>query len=624
MNSSLLATDPIEQVIRLAYLASLRAGPITEALKPLSPSELEAPIAVELLDLPDGEPKADGLSICGYRIISEIGSGGQATVYDAIQETTGQRVAIKVIPGGRFIASRHRARFDREAGLLASFDHPNIVRMTDRGRTTDGSSYLAMRFIDGCNLDEYAAAQRKHGDIRSILQIFVKIADAVEEAHRRNIVHRDLKPSNIRVDHYGEPQILDFGLACVTDTFWLDNSQMQRALTMPGQIVGSLPWASPEQINNGVVDGRSDVYSLGVLLYEVITGKSPYPTGGTVRDLLENIAQTVPQRPSRHPCGVLLCNPESIDSIILRALSKSPNDRYTTAGKLGLDLQRYLEGHSVSARAPSRRWRRAIVASTAIALLATSVVTALAIRSPATAPIVTVIELPSISNTLGMRLICIPPGHFDMGSSNADSLRNPDEALHVVTLTHAFYIGSCEVTQHQFDEVMGKNRTSTTSPRNLPATYVTWTQATEFCKRLSQREGQHYRLPTEAEWEYACRAGLPEKFGGTGRLADMGWYAGNSGSTLHAIQQLKPNHFDLYDMNGGVGEWCSDGYDTETIRPQIDPVGSLTSTDHVVRGGSYLEPIENCRSASRLPAPPNLSAPDIGFRIVMDPLSSHR
>ncbi len=150
----------------------------------------------------------------------------------------------------------------------------------------------------------------------------------------------------------GEPYVLDFGLASSAVNFWSEASQ--RPLTASGQVVGSLPWASPEQITRGTIDGRSDIYSMGVMLYQAIAGCFPYPVDGEIREVLDHIALTAPPPPCRQPKARPASRPDLLDAIVLRALAKNPNDRYGTSGEFGLDLLRHLEGHAVSAPPASR------------------------------------------------------------------------------------------------------------------------------------------------------------------------------------------------------------------------------------------------------------------------------
>ena len=350
------------QQVRMAYIAAVRAGPIKDPLPQLSAEDLERPIRSDTRKRGDWTHlDADGPAICGYRFVREIGRGGQAVVHRAVQEATGRSVAIKVMPGGPFLNSRHRARFDREVAVLANLDHPNVVGILDRGRTAGGSFFLVMPLVEGMPLDEYLFGPDGHSlpSPRHLAALMAKVADAVNEAHRCGVVHRDLKPSNVRVDSRGEPHILDFGLAHLVGPPGVAVSDRQRRdarLAVAGQIVGSLPWASPEQARGTGDEGigvRSDVYALGVMLYQGLTGgRFPYCVDGPISEILGNILSAEPPPPSvaARTDGIVV--DPALDAIVLRALAKDPGARYASAGSLTHALTEYLSGARADRRQP--------------------------------------------------------------------------------------------------------------------------------------------------------------------------------------------------------------------------------------------------------------------------------
>ncbi|MCB9858217.1 MAG: serine/threonine protein kinase [Phycisphaerales bacterium] len=288
-----------------------------------------------------------------YRLIGEIHRGGQGVVYKATQLSTQREVAIKVLREGPFAGASDRIRFEREIHVLAGLRHPNIVTIHDSGASA-GFFYFVMDYIPGRPLDEYVRdVERTTGkriDLRECLTLFSRICDAMNVAHLRGVIHRDLKPGNIRVDHAGEPHILDFGLAKLSE---LDDVASARtaARTVTGQFVGSLPWASPEQTEGRpeVIDVRTDVYSLGVLLYQMLTGCFPYEITGNMRTLIDNIANALPKSPRSFRSDI---NHE-VETIVLKCLSKEPGRRYQSAGELGREIQRYLRGEAIDAKRDS-------------------------------------------------------------------------------------------------------------------------------------------------------------------------------------------------------------------------------------------------------------------------------
>lgn len=284
----------------------------------------------------------------GYELVREIHRGGQGVVYLAIQKSTNRKVAIKVIKEGPFSGTKERARFEREVHILGALNHPNIVAIHDSGQV-QGLSFVVMDYIAGQPLDAYlASTERSIGDI---LKLFVTICSAVNEAHLRGVVHRDLKPGNILVDGNGQPKILDFGLAKMSTPESSDAKGAAAMMTMTGQFIGSLPWASPEQAGGtpDLVDIRTDVYSLGVILYQMLTGKFPYQVIGNMRDVLENILRAEPARPSTVRRQIN----DEVETIVLKCLSKERDRRYQSAGELGRDLSRYLSGQPIEAKRDS-------------------------------------------------------------------------------------------------------------------------------------------------------------------------------------------------------------------------------------------------------------------------------
>ncbi|MGH6962046.1 MAG: serine/threonine-protein kinase, partial [Dongiaceae bacterium] len=318
----------------------------------------------------------------------ELHRGGQGVVYLANQTATRRQVAIKVLREGPFAGPHDRARFEREVQILAQLRHPNIVTIHDSGMAA-GQFFLVMDYIEGRPLDRWildfgfsildfqkpkgraarSKIQNPKSKIDQALRLFAKICDAVNAAHLRGIIHRDLKPGNILIDGAGEPNILDFGLAKLDASFQFPvssfesgqptavdadsgNSKLEtRNYTRAGQFIGSLPWASPEQAQGAPdkIDMRTDVYSLGVILYQMLTGRFPYPVYGNMRDVLGNILHTEPIRPSRHRREIN----DEIDTLVVTCLQKDRERRYQTAGELARDVRRYLAGEPIEAKRDS-------------------------------------------------------------------------------------------------------------------------------------------------------------------------------------------------------------------------------------------------------------------------------
>jgi formylglycine-generating enzyme required for sulfatase activity len=214
-----------------------------------------------------------------------------------------------------------------------------------------------------------------------------------------------------------------------------------------------------------------------------------------------------------------------------------------------------------------------------------------------------------ITNSIGMKLKWIEPGEFMMGSEKGWEIEKP---VHNVKVAKGFYIAIYEVTQEQYEKVMGKNP-SNDKGANLPVAQVSYNDSVEFCKKLSKKEGKTYRLPTEAEWEYACRAGSKtEYYWGDEFDEKYAWYAGNSEWKTHEVGTKEPNNWGLYDMTGNVWEWCQDW-----LKYEYPTGGEKTTDTRVSRGGSLYQPPEAFRSAARSGSNPNSAESDQGFRIVL-------
>ena len=336
---------------RLHTLRVIRAAATQAASRPSTSSDDDLPHAI-------GEDDLRFLrdELRDYDVLEQVQYGGQGIVYKALQRATKRIVALKVLLDGPLATTRQRARFAREVELCSRLQHPNIVTLYDSGAIR-GRNYCAMEFVEGLPIDEYVLLHAPAAT--EIARLFVTVCWAISYAHQRGIIHRDLSPANIMIDLVGEPRVLDFGLA---KDAWRDEDNVP-AISVTGQVVGTLPYLSPEQVGglDNQIDVRSDIYTLGVVLYQLLAGTLPYPGGSnpaTLRDQILN-AEPVPLRTAMRRADAELGPARGdvtrdLEMILLKALAKDKERRYQSAAALAQDLERYLAGDAVEARAESR------------------------------------------------------------------------------------------------------------------------------------------------------------------------------------------------------------------------------------------------------------------------------
>ena len=298
-----------------------------------------------------------------YELLEVVGRGGQGVVYRAHQKSLNRTVALKMISLGSWATEAHLKRFRREAAAAASLEHPGIVPIYEVGEG-DGSCYFSMRFVEGGQLDQ--VIKRKPTSIRQAAELISKVARTVHYAHEHGILHRDIKPGNILLDAKGEPLLTDFGLARLVEA--------ESTVTRTKEVMGTPSYMAPEQAmgNNAAVSSATDVYGLGAVLYQLLTGHPPF-AGGTTYETIKLVLDTVPRQPR-------LLNPKidrDLSTICLKCLEKDPKRRYSSALALAEDLERWLHGRSIVARPISPpvhlwRWmqRNPIVAGMSTLLLA--------------------------------------------------------------------------------------------------------------------------------------------------------------------------------------------------------------------------------------------------------------
>jgi formylglycine-generating enzyme required for sulfatase activity len=681
--------------------------------------------------LPDGESKASNLhalasghpkNIGPFKILEVLGQGGMGVVYLAEQEKPiRRRVALKLIKLG-MDTKEVIARFESERQALALMNHPNIARVLDAGVTEKGSPYFVMEHIAGIRISDYC--DRFRLNTRERLDLFMPVCQAVQHAHQKGIIHRDLKPSNVLVtliDGKPVPKVIDFGVAKATNQRLTE----QTVFTQQGLAIGTPEYMSPEQAEmTGLdVDNRTDIYSMGVMLYELLVGSVPFDSKllrkagfdemrriireqepPTLTGRLRTLGDTAKQVAyNRHT------DPESLGKqlqgdlewIALKAMDKDRIRRYQSAAELEADICRHLNEEMVMAIPPSTiyrlrkfaRRRRGLVTAAAVVLVSLTIglvlstilyiraeqqeklnrslldlarmtqnlmrvqqlkgqinsamasrnwksagegidelirmapddAQALAWRRQVDREIENepvAVERKLSADSIGMQFVTIPSGKFIMGCSAGDSQCEGNEnPRHEVTISRSFELGKHEVTQEQWVKLMVNNRSYSKGDDRLPVENLSWNDAQAFIAKLNAlNDGYRYRLPTEAEWEYAARGGTAGSY--YGNLDTIAWYVSNSRGTTHHVGQKQPNGYGLYDMLGNVWEWCSDWYGESYYgsSPAADPKGPSSGQYKVLRGGSLAYVSRYARVSSRLRNNPGYWSLDCGFRVCREKL----
>ncbi|MCZ6697661.1 MAG: serine/threonine-protein kinase, partial [Planctomycetota bacterium] len=287
-----------------------------------------------------------------YRPIRLIARGGMGIVYEAEQDQPHRRVALKIL-ASHAVSGQMLRRFRQEAEILGRLKHPGIAQIFDMGRLDrkeGGQAYLVMELVDGRPLTTYAAAADL--DTRQRLELFASICDAIHHAHQKGIIHRDLKPDNILITPDGSPKILDFGIARVTNA----DLKVTTIQTHAGQLMGTITYMSPEQVSCNLeeLDVRSDIYALGVVLFELLAGRLPHDLiGRSIPDIVRVIQEVEPQRLS----SINTVFRGDVDVIVAKALEKDASRRYASAAEMAADIRRHLKDEPITAHPPSSMYQ---------------------------------------------------------------------------------------------------------------------------------------------------------------------------------------------------------------------------------------------------------------------------
>ncbi len=649
-----------------------------------------------------------GSRLGDYALERLLGSGAMGDVYLARQVRLDQSCAIKVLPSVLTSSRDFEKRFVQEGRSMAKLDHPHIVRVHNASMDAD-RHFIAMEYVPGGTLDDYLAKRGGKLSQEEALRLLSELLGALEYAHGRDVIHRDLKPANILLTEAGEVKICDFGLSFVAGeeymqsviresivksrmaaqsredsdaTIVLDSGEGRNVLgagrnRSSSDVVGTPYYMSPEVQAGRAADARSDLYSLGVMAYRMLTGRLPMgmakPPSRLVKGLdakwdywCERCMEMDVAERFASAGEALAALPGYVDEFSfgrdierykarikelteeLKGLKSALAEERRRNASLVSDLDR-LEAGRVDVREVARGVWDSVVSRIKGSGRVAKVAVELSPKLESSTQMAPMFGKPFRVAACDLDMVWIEPGIFMMGSPSGflgfgrESGRKSDERIHEVTLTKGYWLGKFPVTHRQWETVMGNNPSFFKKGRvgekhwfrpdlidyedkaNHPVERVSWRDATVFCKKLSEMErklgmlpaGYEYSLPTEAQWEYACRAGTSGAYAGNGKLSDMGWFRDNSKERTHAVGEKQPNGWDLYDMHGNVWEWCSDLYGIYPSDPVKDPTGAISKTRRIIRGGSMLNGANYCRTAFRYGSSQNERQGNLGFRLAL-------
>jgi serine/threonine-protein kinase len=640
-----------------------------------------------------------------FRLVRRLGEGGMGAVFLAEQIAVGNRpVALKVLSRKLLDDPDFLLRFQNEAASTGRIHHPNVVTIYESGQADEGTPYIAMEYLEGESLRQ-ALARRGPLPVPEVAEILQQAARGLNAAHKLGIIHRDLKPDNIFLTypddaaaplagaHDAVPFARDVGAGLVPALpvgtadaertqgpplrpvavklvdFGIAKLRESGAHTQTGMVLGTPAYMSFEQasgMRSDELDARSDIYSLGVVVYEMLTGRTPFHSDTPVGYLRLHMQEAPP--PFRAVKPDLPALPQ-LESVVMKALTKDRNQRYGSVlefarafaeaadarkAVVGAVREPPLRDHDTMLQPPPTA-RRAISVATGIggtrsrpilwvgipaaALLLvlggwyvsssmhlhrSSPIQSASVQTPQA----TVLQQEwdqaqplgklKLNPKDGLKYVWIPPGTFMMGCSPGDTECGDDEKPpHQVTITEGFWLGQTEVTvgaYKRFAAATGRQMPDTPglnsrwTNENMPIVNVTWNDAHDYCAWAGGR------LPTEAEWEYAARGGSTEAR--YGPIDEVAWYDGNSGGQMHDVAQKRPNGFGLYDILGNVCEWVNDWYDQNYYQssPSQDPQGLASGQLHVLRGGSRADGPRYVRVSLRNGSVPAFRPDEGGFR----------
>jgi len=598
---------------------------------------------------------AAGTRIRDYEVVRLIGEGGMGEVYLAKDTVLDRMVALKRIKDSETRDAHFHQRFLNEARIQARLSDPHIVSLYTCFEE-HGTYYIAMEYAPGITLETLI---RHTGPIpeQRALHIFRQIASALDHAHSQGVIHRDVKPSNIIVDteHGDKAKVGDFGIA---------RMMLEGHITRTGTQMGSPYYMSPEQVlAEKDVDNRSDIFSAGIVLFEMLTGRLPYEVD---TDSIYKVHDQILRAPLPDPRRYYEYISEGSIAILNQLTAKDRNARPWSLGQVLAPVaslyppsdrprpqpkraplqnagnakpasmppftntpdkpaaSNAANGEPQSSGAPSGKRRLWMV----LGVLAIAVLAFAGYK---------LYLKPARDGMKGDTswMVRVEGGSFTMGTNDHDA--DDDERPPREITVSSFYISPYELTQAEWVKYMPTNP-STFSGDDRPVEGISWFDAVRYCNLRSEAEGltpcysgtgdatlcdwsaSGYRLPTEAEWEYAAKGGIYQSdtiYAGGSNISSVAWYDQNSSGSTHPVGSKAPNGLGLYDMSGNVYEWCWDRYSKPNPQwTHVNPKGAEKGSQRVARGGSWSVDDRSCRVSFRSNYKPEATMNNKGLRLV--------
>ena len=538
-----------------------------------------------------------------YRIERYLASGGFGNTYEGVNVSLDKKCAIKEFflkgvvlrdehtsqvfithPDNKKAFNSQKEKFTKEARRLSRLDNSHIVRVFDFFEE-NGTAYYVMDYIEGESLRELQKRTGKALTEQETLSVLTQMLDALKSIHEAGLLHMDIKPANIMIDNKGKCTLIDFGASkqpSVSDGATTSSAMAYTPGFAPTEQIGGSsdrwgPW--------------TDFYALGATLYNLLTNKNP----GDL-DIEEDGEEAF-----KFPLEISA----STRSLIQWMMSPKRKDRPQNVNAIRECLAAPVASSKVIIADPE---------ATAIVTSPNVKITHVWNNGEANSK-----QLAFTVDGVSFTMAYVPGGTFTMGatSEQGSDAWEYEIPTHNVTLS-SYYIGQTEVTQALWEALMGNNP-SYFKGAQLPVESVSWDDCQTFISRLNAKTGKNFRLPTEAEWEYAARGGQTggTKYAGSDKIKDVAWCAANSHGSSHDVGIKNPNCLGIYDMSGNVWEWCQDWYGGYSSSSVTNPKGPYSGDDRMLRGGSWSCFASVCRVSYRLCNAPSDSSGDLGFRLTL-------